>query len=99
MTSHTLVLYLVCALWIAGELRIGRLQTRKGSGENRDAGTLRLLLWVIAAAMLTSGVLAATSAPRIAPWLAEPMFWIGIVLMLTGLAPKITRSTRPRPRA
>lgn len=75
-----------CLLWIASETWIGWRRRSGDALRTRDAGTLRLLLVVIYASVALAVWFSALGTARFPQDLRAPAWWLGIVLMLAGIA-------------
>jgi protein-S-isoprenylcysteine O-methyltransferase Ste14 len=87
--NHEVVLALVSALWVTLELIVGIISRRSGTASSRhDRGSHTLLWMILIAATFIGGVVHQLPVARM-PY-PDAMFWLGMALMLVGMAVRAT---------
>lgn len=76
----------LCLLWFASEIRILWRRRSGDATHARDAGTLRLLVVVIAASVALAAGFDGLDVARFPRLLQAPLWWLGIALMAGGMA-------------
>lgn len=76
----------LCLLWFASEIRILWRRRSGDATHARDAGTLRLLVVVIAASVALAAGFDGLDVARFPRPLQAPLWWLGIALMAGGMA-------------
>ena len=76
----------LCFVWAVSELWLGWQRRSDDRDRTRDSGTLRLLQVTIYACIALAVWLATTGGARFSPAVREPLFWIGTLLMIAGMA-------------
>ena len=87
--NHDVVLALVSALWVSLELAVGIISRRSGTAHSRhDRGSYTLLWMMLIAATFIGGVVHQLPIARM-PY-PNAMFWLGMALILAGMAIRAT---------
>lgn len=86
-TQHGNIFVALIVVWACSELWLGWKRRSDDRSRSRDAGTLRLLLITVYACIGIAVWLSYQPAGHISnPAIRQPLFWIGVTLMATGLA-------------
>ncbi|PYQ59127.1 MAG: protein-S-isoprenylcysteine methyltransferase [Acidobacteria bacterium] len=83
--NHETVLLLVSAIWVALELLVGVISRRSEGRSVLDRGS-HTILWVL----LVASIFAASAIHRLPIGRMPDLFWLGVALILVGIAIRAT---------